>query len=299
VTGVSAGIGVETARALAARGAHVIGTARDLGKAERATAKVRREPPAGGGRLELVELDLASLKSVRTLSDALLADGAPLDAVIANAAVMAPPFGLTEDGFEIQFGTNHLGHFVLINRLAALLRPGGRVISLTSSGHRIANVDLGDPNFERTPYHPYRAYGRSKTANVLFAVAFDRRHRERGVRAAAVHPGGVQTEISRHSHASEERQMIEQLNRQLAAEGKPLFEWKSIGQGAATSVWAAVVAPAEEIGGRYCENCHVGAIVADGVKLSSNSEGVRGYALDPVNAEALWSKSEQLVLESF
>jgi NAD(P)-dependent dehydrogenase (short-subunit alcohol dehydrogenase family) len=299
VTGVSAGIGVETARALAAHGADVIGAVRDLAKAARATAHVRGSGAAQGGRFELVTLDLASLKSVRACADALAARGEPLDLVIANAAVMATPFSLTEDGFETQFGTNHLGHFVLINRIAPLIRPGGRVVSLSSSGHRIANVDLDDPNFERTPYQPYRAYGRSKTANILFAVAFDRRHRHRGVRAAAVHPGGIQTEISRHSHAAEEQEMIEQLNRQLAAQGRPLFQWKSIAQGAATSVWTAVTAPADQIGGRYCENCHVGTIVPDGVKLGSDSEGVRGYALDPGNAEALWRKSEQMVLESF
>lgn len=299
VTGVSAGIGVETGRALASHGAQVIGAARDLGKAERATAHVPRDAAASGGSLELVRLDLASLKSVRACADALVARGEPLDVVIANAAVMATPFGHTEDGFETQFGTNHLGHFVLVNRIASLLRRGGRLVSVTSSGHRIADVDLDDPNFERASYHPYRAYGRSKTANILFAVGFDRRHRERGVRAAAVHPGGIQTQISRHSHAHQEQQMIEQLNRQLAAEGKPPFRWKSVPQGAATSVWAAVTAPADEIGGRYCENCHVGDVVPDGVRLDPNSEGVRGYALDPVNAEALWKKSEQMVLESF
>jgi NAD(P)-dependent dehydrogenase (short-subunit alcohol dehydrogenase family) len=299
VTGVSAGIGVETARALAAHGAHVIGAVRDLGKAERATAHVRGSAAVSGGSFELLRLDLASLTSVRACADTLSAMGKPLDVIIANAAVMATPFSHTEDGFETQFGTNHLGHFVLINRVASLIRPGGRVISLSSSGHRIANVDLEDPNFERTPYHPYRAYGRAKTANILFAVGFDRRHRERGVRAAAVHPGGIQTEIGRHSHAAQEHEMIEQLNRQLAAEGKPLFQWKSIAQGAATSVWAAVAAPADQIGGRYCENCHVGTIVADRVKLNSNSEGVRGYALDPATAEALWKKSEQMVGESF
>jgi NAD(P)-dependent dehydrogenase (short-subunit alcohol dehydrogenase family) len=291
VTGVSAGIGVETARALAAHGAHVIGAVRDLAKAERATAHVRSSVAARGGSLELMRLDLASLNSVRACADALAATGEPLDAVIANAAVMATPFILTEDGFETQLGTNHLGHFVLINRVASLIRPGGRVVSLSSSGHRIANIDLDDPNFERTPYQPYKAYGRSKTANILFAVGFDRRHRARGVRAAAVHPGGIKTEIGRHSHAAEEDEMIAQLNRQLAAEGRPLFQWKSIAQGAATSVWVAVVAAADQIGARYCENCHVGTIVPDSVKLSSNSEGVRGYALDAENAEALWKKS--------
>jgi NAD(P)-dependent dehydrogenase (short-subunit alcohol dehydrogenase family) len=299
VTGVSAGIGVETARALAAHGAHVIGAVRDLAKAERATAHVRTSGAARGGSFELVTLDLASLKSVRACADALAATGEPLDLIIANAAIMATPFSLTEDGFETQFGTNHLGHFVLINRIASMIRPEGRVVSLSSSGHRIANVDIDDPNFECTPYQPYRAYGRSKTANILFAVEFDRRHRDRGVRAAAVHPGGIQTEISRHSHTAQEQEMIEQLNRQLAAEGKPLFQWKSIAQGAATSVWTAVAAAADQVGGCYCENCHVGTIVPDGVKLSSSSEGVRGYALDPANAAALWKTSERMVLESF
>jgi NAD(P)-dependent dehydrogenase (short-subunit alcohol dehydrogenase family) len=143
------------------------------------------------------------------------------------------------------------------------------------------------------------AYGRSKTANILFAVAFDHRHRERGVRAAAVHPGGIHTELGRHMDQGNVQTMIDQINKQLAAEGKKPFQWKTIPQGAATSVWAGVVAPADEIGGRYCENCHVGQIVADDVTISAISEGVRGYALDPVAAEALWRKSEELVGESF
>src|SRR5258707_7971981 len=196
VTGVSAGIGVETARSLAAHGAQVIGTARDLTKAKAATEQVRKDAVANGGSFELVELDLANLKSVRACADRLLAKGEPLDVVIANAGVMATPFGHTADGFETQFGTNHLGHFFLVNRIAPLLRPGGRLINLASAGHRFANVDLEDPNFERTPYDPWVAYGRSKTANILFAVAFDLRHR--GIRAAAVHPGGIRTELGRH-----------------------------------------------------------------------------------------------------
>ncbi len=281
VTGVSAGIGVETARSLAAHGAHVVGAARDLAKAEAATAQVRKDAAANGGSFELVALDLASLESVRACADRLLAKGQPFDVVIANAGVMATPFGHTADGFETQFGTNHLGHFVFVNRIAPLIRAGGRLINLSSSGHRFSNVDLDDPNFERTPYEPFVAYGRSKTANILFAVAFDQRHRERGVRAAAVHPGGIQTELGRHMDASHLQTMIDQMNRQLAAEGKAPFQWKTIPQGAATSVWAGVVAPADEIGGRYCENCHVGHIVPDDVTISAVSEGVRGYALDP------------------
>src|SRR5271154_336870 len=299
ITGVSAGLGIETARSLAAHGAHVIGAARNLAKAENATAQVRKDATISGGSFELVELDLANLKNVRACADGLLAKGESLDAIIANAGVMATPFGHTADGFETQFGTNHLAHFVLVNRIAPLLREDGRLINLSSAGHRFSNVDLDDPNFERTPYDPFVAYGRSKTANILFAVAFDQRHRERGVRAAAAHPGVIQTELGRHMDRSRLEGMIKQMNDQLAAEGKAPFAWKTIPQGAATSVWAGVVAPAGEVGGRYCENCHVGEIVADSAVISGVSEGVRGYALDLNNAEALWKKSEEMVGESF
>ena len=297
VTGASAGLGVETARALAAHGAHVVGAARDLTKAEGATAQVRKDAAASGGSFELVALDLANLKSVRACADGLLAKGEPFDVIIANAGVMATPFGHTADGFETQFGTNHLGHFVLVNRIAPLIRAGGRLINLSSAGHRYSNVDLNDPNFEHTPYEPFVAYGRSKTANILFAVAFDDRHRERGVRAAAVHPGVIQTELARYVDADRLQALMDRINKDMAAAGK-VFHWKSVPQGAATSVWAAVVAPAEEIGGHYCEDCHVGQIVPDDVAIGV-SQGVRRYALDPKNAEALWKKSEELVGESF
>src|SRR5882757_4260999 len=232
VTGVSAGLGVETARSLAGHGAHVVGAARDLKKADAATAQVRKDAAANGGSFEVVALDLASLTSVRTCADALLKKGEPFDVIIANAGVMATPFGHTEDGFETQFGTNHLGHFVLVNRIAPLLRPGGRLINLASAGHRFANVDLEDPNFERTPYDPWVAYGRSKTANILFAVEFDLRHRDRGIRAAAVHPGGIQTELGRHMDPADWQGMVDQINKQLAAEGKGPFKYKTIPQGA-------------------------------------------------------------------
>jgi NAD(P)-dependent dehydrogenase (short-subunit alcohol dehydrogenase family) len=299
VTGVSAGLGVETARSLAAHGASVVGAVRDLAKAKEVTTQIQRDAKENGGSFELVELDLADLKSVGACADALVAKGKPFDVVIANAGVMAIPFGHTADGFETQFGTNHLGHFVLVNRIVSLMRPGSRLINLTSAGHRFSNVDLDDPNFERTPYEPFVAYGRSKTANILFAVAFDERNRERGVRAAAVHPGGIHTELARHLDPARFQSSIEQINQQLAKEGKPPFQWKTIAQGAATSVWAGVVAPADEIGGQYCENCHVGQVVADDVIITVASEGVRGYALDSTNAEALWKKSEEMVGESF
>lgn len=299
VTGVSAGLGVETARSLAAHGAHVVGTARNLSKAKAATEVVRKDAARDGGNFELIELDLANLKSVRACADQLLAKAEPFDVVIANAGVMATPFGKTADGFETQFGTNHLSHFVLVNRIAPLVRSGGRLINLSSLGHRYSNVDLEDPDFDRTPYDPWVAYGRSKTANILFAVAFDRRHRSRGVRAAAVHPGVIHTELARHVDAGQIQKIIEERNQQLAAEGKAPFEWKTVPQGAATSVWAGVVAPADEIGGRYCEDCHVGKILPDSVTTDAITDGVRGYALDPNTAEALWKKSEELVGESF
>jgi NAD(P)-dependent dehydrogenase (short-subunit alcohol dehydrogenase family) len=296
VTGVSAGLGIETARALAAHGAQVVGAARDLAKAERATGGVRAQAADGGG-LELVELDLASLKSVRACADALLAAGKPFDVVIANAGVMRTPFGHTADGFETQFGTNHLGHFVLVNRIASLIAPGGRLVNLASSGHRYSDVDLDDPGFERTPYDPMIAYGRSKTANILFAVEFDRRHKARGVRATAVHPGGIKTELDRHMAPGELESLVAQINAPLAAEGHPPFQLKTIPQGAATSVWSAFVAPAEHVAGRYSENCQLSEFIEGPV--SPVSPGVRRYALDPEHAKALWAKSEEMVGESF
>ncbi|WP_422931596.1 SDR family NAD(P)-dependent oxidoreductase [Singulisphaera sp. PoT] len=299
VTGVSAGLGIETARALAAHGADVVGAARDLEKAGKATAEVRAAAEAGGGSFDLIELDLASLASVRSCADALLSRGEPFDLIIANAGVMAPPYGRTVDGFETQIGTNHLGHFVLVNRIASLLRPGGRLVSLASSGHRFGDVDLDDPNFEKTTYEPFVGYGRSKTANILFAVEFDRRHKARGIRATAVHPGGIQTELGRHLDPAWIPGMLEKMNQDLAAEGKPPFQFKTIPQGAATSVWSGVVAPADEVGGQYCENCHVGVVLPDDRPISAISEGVRRYALDPERAKALWAKSEEWVGERF
>jgi len=297
VTGVSAGIGVETARALAAHGAQVVGAARDLAKAAAATGQVRAEAARGGG-LELVELDLASLASVRACADGLLARGERFDLVIANAGVMACPFGHTADGFETQFGTNHLGHFVLVNRIAGLMAPGGRLVSLASSGHRFADVDLEDPNFERTAYADFLAYGRSKTANILFAVEFDRRHKAGGVRATAVHPGSIQTELTRHLDPAILQRLIDEVSANYAAKGASLPRRKSIPQGAATSVWAGVVAPAAEVGGRYCEDCHVADIV-EGTTFTDVTEGVFAYALDTEHAKALWAKSEAMVDERF
>ncbi len=289
VTGVSAGLGVETARALIAHGAEVVGTARDLDKARRATAAAGVD----ARRLTLVEMDLASLASIRAAADKLVADGRGFDIVIANAGVMACPFSKTVDGFETQFGTNHLGHFVFVNRIAGLMKPGARLVSLASAGHRFSDVDLDDPNFETTPYTEFGAYGRSKTANILFAVEFDRRHKDRGVRAVAVHPGGIQTELGRHMTPEVTQAMIDSIAASQPAGAS--FSWKTIPQGAATSVWAAVKADIDEVGGLYCEDCHLAELQNEpGLR-----GGVRAYAIDGERAKALWALSERMVGETF
>ena len=288
VTGVSAGLGVETARSLVAHGATVTGTARDLTKARRALAE------AGNTTVDLVQMDLASLTSVRKAASDLIARAKPFDVIIANAGVMACPQGKTQDGFETQFGTNHLGHFVFINRLVPLLKSGARIVNLSSAGHQISDVDLDDPNFERTPYQAFTAYGRSKTANILYAVALDSRLKGRGVRATAVHPGGIQTELGRHLTPELIEQMMSRISR-AATKDAPTFRFKSVPQGSATSVWSGFVASGDEVGGRYGEDCHVCAVNDD----ATSRVGVRSYALNPDRANALWRKSEEMVGERF
>lgn len=296
VTGVSAGLGVETARALVAHGAQVVGTARDIAKAVAATATVQTAAAGtNGGSFDLAELDLASLASVRALGAALRTDGRQFDVVIANAGVMATPFGRTADGFETQFGTNHLGHFALLGPIAPLIADNGRVVVLSSAGHRQSDIDLDDPNFEHTAYDPWTAYARSKTATVLMAVEFDRRHRARGIRACAIMPGVINTELSRHMTQDQLDAAMAALQAASARTASPPLEYKTIAQGAATSVWAAFVAVGEAIGGRYCENCQV----ADVTDAADRPDGVRSYAIDPQRAKELWALSEQLVGESF
>ena len=299
ITGVSAGLGLETARALVSHGAQVIGTARDLKKAQDATKVVRDAAERSGGSFEVIPLDLADLASVRSVATAVIESNQPLDLVIANAGIMATPFEHTKDGFELQFGTNVLGHYVLVNRLAPLMREGSRLIVLSSNGHRISDVDLEDPNFERTPYDPWIAYGRSKTGDVLLAVAFDARHKARSIRAASVHPGGTFTELTRHMDPAEFQAVFMAMHEQHLAAGNPPFEAKPVSVGAATTVWAAVVASADAIGGQYCEDCHVATVLADDAQVSPLSQGVRRYALNLEHAEALWAKVGELVGEQY
>jgi NAD(P)-dependent dehydrogenase (short-subunit alcohol dehydrogenase family) len=286
VTGASAGLGVETVRALASHGATVIAGVRDRSKAEKALAEAG---VAVGEQVSLEEVDLASLASVRAFTDRIAARVDRLDLLIGNAGIMACPEARTADGFELQFGTNHLGHFVLVNRLVPLLLAGApsRVVMLSSSGHRIGDVDHDDPNFETTPYEPWLAYGRSKTANAQFAVELDRRLRDRGVRAVAVHPGGIDTELFRH--------LDEEQLAFVAASGRA--SRKTVGQGVATGLWAGVVADADEVGGKFAEDCAV-AEVFDG-QFREGPTGVRSYVYDTARTEGLWRRSEELVGETF
>lgn len=295
ITGASSGIGLETARSLVAHGASVVGAVRNLAKAEAATASVRNAASPAGGSLELIDLDLASLRSVRACADKLLADGRQFDAIVANAGVMATPFGRTVDGFEVQFGTNYLGHFALIDWIEPLLADNGRLVVLSSQAHRVADVDLDDPNFERQSYDPFVAYGRSKTATALFAVEFDRRHRDRGIRAASVMPGNSITDLPRHFSQEDLQGLFATVGRARADAGLPPPELKEISQAAATSVWAAVVADKDEIGGHYLEDCAVAPI---NDTPNPFADGVRSYALDADKARQLWEKSEQLVTVS-
>ncbi|MCU1452304.1 MAG: family NAD(P)-dependent oxidoreductase [Acidimicrobiales bacterium] len=289
VTGASAGLGQETARSVAAHGGNLVLGVRDLAKGERAAEVVRVAAETTGAMVELRELDLASLASVRTFTDGVLAEHDRLDVIIANAGVMACPEGRTVDGFETQFGTNHLGHFLLVNRLRPLLTGAStRIVNLSSAGHRFSDVVLDDINFEQTPYDPWLAYGRSKTANILFAVELDRRGRAAGQRACAVHPGTIRTELIRHVTP----ETLASLQAARAGRNPPR---KSIPAGAATSVWAGFVADAEAVGGRYCEDCGVAAPTDD----PSSPAGVYAYALDGDHARALWTRSEELVGESF
>ena len=292
VTGATSGIGLETCRALLKRGASVVGTAKSPSKAKDATEQVRDAAVSGGGSWVLIDLDLGSLASAREAARKLAEGGWKFDAIIANAGVMAPPYGKTTDGFELQFGINHIGHFVFVNAVEPLLVDGGRLVVLSSQAHRGADVDLVDPNFESHTYDAWTAYSQSKTANALFAVEFDRRHRARGVRAASVMPGNALTNLPQFLSQEALQGLFETVGSARAEAGLPPPQLKEISQAAATSVWAAVVANKEDIGGRYLEDCAVAPVVDT---LNPFADGVRSYALDAAKAQELWGRTEALV----
>jgi NAD(P)-dependent dehydrogenase (short-subunit alcohol dehydrogenase family) len=286
VTGGSSGLGQETARVLAAHGAHVILTARDVPKGESVAVGIRAS--TGNERVEVEQLELGSLENVRAFARRFLGRHPALHILVNNAGVMACPPAKTADGFELQFGSNHLGHFLTTYLLAPALRRGApsRVVSVSSRGHHMSPVVFEDIQFERRPYDKWLAYGQSKTANVLFAVGIERRLGARGVHANALHPGGIMTELSRHLQG-EDWEFLQTRTRGM--------KFKTVEAGAATSVFAATAPELEGRGGLYLEDCHVAAVNDAPDAL----DGVKSYALDPGNADRLWEVSEKLVGERF
>ncbi|MBX9897095.1 MAG: SDR family NAD(P)-dependent oxidoreductase [Qipengyuania sp.] len=294
VTGGYSGLGQETARALAAKGAHVILSGRDATKLSAAADEVATMT---GARVDTLVCDLASLASIRAAGEEARERFAHIDVLINNAGVMAAPPGRTADGFETQFGTNHLGHFALTRELMPLIEKGSaqRIVNLSSRGHHLDRVDFYDPNYRNRDYDKWKAYGQSKTANVLFTRGLEDRFGGQGIHAYAVHPGGIQTNLGRHMSEQDRDWIADRMRKQAeeSTEHSPQG-WKTIPQGAATTVWAATAEELEARGGLYAEDCHVAAI-----DDANPVGGVRSYALDRGNADRLWALSEDLTGAKF
>jgi len=282
VTGGYAGVGLETTRTLSGAGATVIVPARTVDKARAALANVEN--------VEIDSLDLFDPASIDAFAARFLASGRPLHLLVNNAGIMATSLVRDARGFESQFATNHLGHFQLTARLWPALRnaQGARVVCLSSRGHARAAVDFDDVHFQRRAYDKWLAYGQSKTANALFALALDTRGQPHGVRAFSVHPGPIMTELVRSLPEDELQAVIARAQTQ-----SPL---KNVEQGAATSVWCATSPQLDGMGGVYCEDADIAqAVPAD----STAPTGVRPWAMDPDLAERLWTESEAWTGVSF
>lgn len=286
VTGGYSGIGIEAVKALANAGASVMVPARRPDKA--------REELTGIPNVEVAELDLADLKSVAKFAADHVATAKPLHLLINNAAIMASPEMRVGPGWEAQFTTNHLGHFALVAGLAPALKAaeGARVVSVSSTGHKLSPIVFDDIHFKSHPYDKWKAYGQAKTANALFAVELDRRGQAHGVRAFAVHPGGIMTPLQRYLPREE---MI--AFGWMDETGKVDERFKTTEQGAATSVWAGTSPQLEGKGGVYCEDCDVAKITQPG---ESRISGVNPHAIDPEAARRLWQVSvEYTGLDAF
>jgi NAD(P)-dependent dehydrogenase (short-subunit alcohol dehydrogenase family) len=283
VTGASTGLGLETARALASAGAQVVLAGRDPSRIEAAANTIlEREPNA---MLEQGALDLTSLDSVRAFAEWYGRSHDRLHLLINNAGVMYTPFEHTAEGFEMQFGTNHVGHFLLTCLLVPMLLadPPSRVVNLSSGGHMGSDIVWDDVNFERREYDKFAAYGQSKTANILFSVELDRRLASRGVHAYAVHPGMIATELGR-SMTKDDFQALMDRAKSSSSGGMPPY--KTVEQGAATSVWAATAPELDAQGGTYLADAEV-------------TDQHAPWARDPESAKRLWALSEQMVGQTF
>ena len=284
VTGSSSGLGEESARVLAARGARVAMLARHPGRNAEAAARIRSSAP--GADLSTHAIDLADLASVARFADEAAGQLDRIDVLINNAGVMGCPEGRTADGFETQFGVNHLGHFALTARLAPLLlaAPGSRVVTLSSGGHRIADADLDDPNFETTPYDPWMAYGRSKSANAHFAAELARRF-DGDLLSFSVHPGAIATRLGRHLTPELIQALRQRAERSGGGGG---LRFKSVEAGAATQVWAATAPEANAHNGCYLADCGPAA-------PGPGEQGYEPWINNPDTAGRLWELSERLV----
>ena len=301
ITGASSGLGEESTRALAAKGAHVSMVARSQDKLDAAVARVRSSVPDAD--LEVGLVDLSSFASIRAFAESYLAGHRAIDVLINNAGVMACPFGTTVDGFEMQFGTNHLGHFLLTALLAPAITAGDqpRVVNLSSGGHSASDVHLDDINFEQTEYDAWGAYGRAKTANALFSRGIAQHKGNDGWLSFAVHPGGIMTELGRHLTDELMAQMVQRSKARAeaegddpGAEGEPAFKFKSVEAGAATQVWAAVAPELADHNGAYLADCGLGV---EGGNAGTN--GFMSYLLDDATTERLWTLSEELTGQDF
>jgi NAD(P)-dependent dehydrogenase (short-subunit alcohol dehydrogenase family) len=287
VTGCYAGIGVETVRALAAAGAKVTMACRDGDKAAAVAAELASQ--TGAGRVDSAVLDLGSVAAVKSFAASYRAEHDKLDILINNGAVMACPQAKTSDGFEMQFGVNHIGHFVLFNELLPLLKAAGsaRVVCLSSTGHFISPVMFEDIHFEKRDYDPWASYGQSKTACALLAVGIQARYARDGIEGFAVHPGGIMTTLQRHM-SEEDIQSRGWVDEQ----GNVNERFKTVEQGASTSVYAATAPELTGKGGCYLEDCGIAEVVQARPELP---KGVMSYALDKAAADKLWTLSEEMV----
>ena len=284
VTGGYSGIGLETVRALAAAGAHVHVPARDKARAEQALDGII---PAS----HIDEMDLGDIASVRRFTDAFIKRHNDIDILIANAGIMACPEGKTAQGFEMQIGVNHFGHFALITGLIDALTAGNgaRVVTLSSIGHRLGGVDFDDIHYQSRPYEKWQAYGQSKTAKSLLAIELDARYKDQGVRAFSVHPGGIFTPLQRHL-PNEEMVALGWTQEDGSASELAAGIFKTPAQGAGTSLWAATSPKLEGMGGVYCEDCNIAAVTAAD---DSSPAGVRDWAVNQENATRLWTLTEE------